>query len=67
MWLIANTHHVKGRSLINQCIKRLPLPWRNETNKVDCGIYTMQHMETYVGQCVKDWKIGLQQHADKTL
>lgn len=39
-------------------IERLKMAWRNETNKVDCGVYTMRHMETYMGKRLKDWNPG---------
>lgn len=66
-WLINNNYHVKGRSLINMPIQRMKLPWRDVDNKVDCGVYAMRHMETYMGQRLKEWKIGLDVNAGKTL
>jgi len=40
------------------CIERLNFPWTNEENKVDCGIYTIRHMETYFGDA-KIWDSGI--------
>lgn len=66
-WMMANNNHEKGRMMINQPIKRLALPWRDEENKVDCGVFAMRHMETYMGQRVCDWKIGLSGLAAKAI
>ena len=35
------------------------MPWQNDTNKVDCGIYVMRHLETYMGGPVRNWNSGL--------
>ncbi|KAH6815107.1 hypothetical protein C2S51_019927 [Perilla frutescens var. frutescens] len=40
-------------------IMRLKMPWRNDTNKVDCSIYVMRHMETYKGGSLRHWNSGL--------
>ncbi|XP_019163607.1 PREDICTED: uncharacterized protein LOC109159949 [Ipomoea nil] len=39
--------------------KRLQMGWRDSKNKINCGIFLMRHMETYVGQRVRDWECGL--------
>ncbi|XP_042027159.1 uncharacterized protein LOC121774333 [Salvia splendens] len=31
------------------------MPWQNDTNKVDCGVYVMRQMETYMGGAVRNW------------
>lgn len=33
------------------------LPWSNNKNIFDCGIYTMRHMETFKG--IASWDCGL--------
>ncbi|KAL3639563.1 hypothetical protein CASFOL_017470 [Castilleja foliolosa] len=40
-------------------IKRLKLPWRDGQNFIDCGVFTMRHLETYKGQTLKNYKSGL--------
>ena len=35
--------------------ERLALPWRDDKNKVDCGVYLMRHMETYMGHGLAGW------------
>ncbi|XP_019150116.1 PREDICTED: uncharacterized protein LOC109146919 [Ipomoea nil] len=49
------------RSTACVCVesKRLQMPWRDSKNKVDCGVFLMRHMESYVGQRVRDWECGL--------
>ncbi|XP_056698038.1 uncharacterized protein [Spinacia oleracea] len=34
----------------------LEMPWKNRTNKTDCGVYAMRHMETYKGN--QTWNCG---------
>lgn len=53
--------------MINLPIQRMKLPWGNEANEVDCGVYTMCHMKTFMGQRFKDWNCGLTSFADKSL
>ncbi|KAH6827467.1 hypothetical protein C2S53_002504 [Perilla frutescens var. hirtella] len=48
-------------------IERMKMPWRNETNKFDCGIYVMRHMETYKGGGLKNWDPELQTNNAKQM
>lgn len=66
-WMTANKFIVRGRSLINLPIQRLAMPWRDKENKVDSGVFAMRHMETYMGQRVRDWNIGLMANSAKAL
>ncbi|KAL8217996.1 hypothetical protein R6Q57_021369 [Mikania cordata] len=34
------------------------MPWRTSHNVIDCGIFLMRHMETYMGEEEKEWKCG---------
>lgn len=36
----------------------IAMPWRDSNNSNDCALYCMKHMETYLGQDVKQWDIG---------
>lgn len=65
--MIAHDYHATGMSLINMSIQRLVMPWRDEENKVDSGVFAMRHMETYMGHRVKYWDNGLAENSDKTL
>lgn len=35
------------------------MAWRDTTNKDDCGVFAMHHMETYVGLGTTGWDCGL--------
>ena len=35
------------------------LKWRTNKNHVDCAIFTMIHMESYIGEPVAKWDVGL--------
>ncbi|GKB04789.1 hypothetical protein Tco_0832984, partial [Tanacetum coccineum] len=39
--------------------KILKMKWKTKTNFRDCGIFTMLHMESYIGQTAKSWDCGL--------
>nr|GMC69105.1 zinc finger BED domain-containing protein RICESLEEPER 2-like [Ipomoea batatas] len=51
----------KFKSIIceNLKCKRMPRKWSDTKNKVDCGVYLMRHMESYVGESVAKWDCGL--------
>nr|GME13353.1 zinc finger BED domain-containing protein RICESLEEPER 2-like [Ipomoea batatas] len=50
-----------GRSILCAGVdgKRMQMAWRDHKNKIDCGVFLMRHMETYLGQGVKKWDCGL--------
>lgn len=56
----------KAKGMSPSSIERMKMAWRNSTNKVDCGIYTMRHMEVYKGEKVNCWKIELSKDKDPT-
>ncbi|KAK1411198.1 hypothetical protein QVD17_37744 [Tagetes erecta] len=35
------------------------LDWATKNNNVDCGVFLMRHMKTYMGSKVKKWRCGL--------
>nr|GMD70627.1 uncharacterized protein LOC109164944 [Ipomoea batatas] len=39
--------------------KRMQISWRDRTILEDNGIYTMRHMESYLGQSVSRWYCGI--------
>ncbi|KAL8209623.1 hypothetical protein R6Q57_006355 [Mikania cordata] len=55
-YLIHNKHPNR-RHIKTAKIHRLSLQWRNQINKVDCGVFLMRHMETYRGGLL-DWDCG---------
>ncbi|GJS63138.1 hypothetical protein Tco_0677702, partial [Tanacetum coccineum] len=47
-------------SKIGRLKARIPkLKWKTKANVKDCGIFTMLHMESYMGQTAKTWDCGL--------
>ncbi|KVI11001.1 hypothetical protein Ccrd_010593 [Cynara cardunculus var. scolymus] len=50
--------HAAGKELDETGQERLRLDWQTKNNFDDCGVFTMRHMETYMGD-MKSWKIGL--------
>ncbi|KAK1431991.1 hypothetical protein QVD17_08837 [Tagetes erecta] len=47
----------QGIRLAKPVIKKLG--WSTKSNVVDCGVFLMRHMETYMGSKLKKWKCGL--------
>lgn len=39
--------------------EREALKWRTTGNFIDCGVFVMRHMETYMGENIKKWDCGL--------
>ncbi|XP_024980935.1 uncharacterized protein LOC112517795 [Cynara cardunculus var. scolymus] len=50
--------HAAGKDLDETGQERLRLDWQTNNNFDDCGVFTMRHMETYMGD-MKSWKTGL--------
>nr|GMC89720.1 zinc finger BED domain-containing protein RICESLEEPER 2-like [Ipomoea batatas] len=50
-----------GRSILcaGVDVKRMQMAWRDSKNKIDCGVFLMRHMETYLSQGVSNWDCGL--------
>nr|GMC52971.1 zinc finger MYM-type protein 1-like [Ipomoea batatas] len=40
--------------------KRMQMSWRVPKNQVDSAVFTMRHMESYRGQGIANWDVGLQ-------
>ncbi|CAH1421787.1 unnamed protein product [Lactuca virosa] len=34
------------------------MPWRTINNHIDCGVFKMRHMETYMGGSMNEFKVG---------
>nr|KAJ0216759.1 hypothetical protein LSAT_V11C300127850 [Lactuca sativa] len=54
-------NHPRANAISKESIKpqRLEMSWRIVKNKVDCGVFAMRHMGTYMGQPLSKWKPGL--------
>ncbi|KAL3653260.1 hypothetical protein CASFOL_002941 [Castilleja foliolosa] len=57
----------KAQFLKKLSFDRLKMHWRDENNKVDCGVYAMRHMETYMGGSLKSWRCGLSKNNQRTM
>ncbi|PWA35976.1 ulp1 protease family, C-terminal catalytic domain-containing protein [Artemisia annua] len=52
--------HPRLELLKKVACNRLLMSWRTEENCIDCGVFMMRHMETYMGYTsAKNWKCGL--------
>ncbi|KAL3644388.1 hypothetical protein CASFOL_012320 [Castilleja foliolosa] len=51
--------NIKAQFLKKLNFDRLKMHWRDENNRVDCGVYAMRHIETYMGGSLKSWRCGL--------
>ncbi|KAL8210167.1 hypothetical protein R6Q57_006899 [Mikania cordata] len=56
---LLNKDHPNALKIYNLTPTLLDLPWKTTINGVDCGVFSMRHMETYMGGGLKRWKIGL--------
>ncbi|PWA49141.1 hypothetical protein CTI12_AA484260 [Artemisia annua] len=56
--------HPKADNVMNVRGRVLQPKWKTNDNHVDCGVFAMIHMESYVGEPVKDWDAGLCQESD---
>ena len=48
-------------------VERLEMSWRDMSNKIDCGIFLMRHMETYFGNGLVGWDCGLRKENQQQL
>nr|GMD74897.1 uncharacterized protein LOC109175178 [Ipomoea batatas] len=48
-------------------VKRMKMAWRDNRNKIDCGVFLMRHMETFRGQLPELWNCGLQKENNDQL
>nr|GMD06051.1 uncharacterized protein LOC109153584 [Ipomoea batatas] len=57
----ANSPKVLGHTSLAEWVSKMQvelvkMSWRTADNKIDCGLYCMRHMETYMGN--PQWKCG---------
>lgn len=55
----------KAKEIDETEIVRLEMPWRTTSNRTDCGIFTIRHMETYMGEDEKAWRCGFGLEVEK--
>ncbi|KAL3648725.1 hypothetical protein CASFOL_005128 [Castilleja foliolosa] len=66
-FLESNGINIKAQFLKKLKFDRLKMHWRDESNRVDCGVYAMRHMETYMGGSLKSWRCGLSKNNQRTM
>lgn len=52
-------NHPVASKLVKMKTIQLKMRWRTKENALDCGVFTMHHMERYRGQTENEWKVGL--------
>nr|KAJ0228084.1 hypothetical protein LSAT_V11C100007160 [Lactuca sativa] len=55
---LKSQNHPKAEMFSHVMPHRLEMPWRTINNNIDCGVFTMRHMETYMGGSMKEFKAG---------
>lgn len=58
---LSYVQHSKAKDFQGIPIEMLNMPWRTEHNNTDCGVFTMRHMETFMG--LKYFDPGLKQES----
>ncbi|KAL8205367.1 hypothetical protein R6Q57_008918, partial [Mikania cordata] len=53
--------HLNALKIYHLTPTLLDIQWKTTKNGVDCGVFSMMHMETYMGGGLKKWKTGLNQ------
>ena len=48
----------KGKEIISLNPRVVRVGWQTKDNSVDCGVFVMRHMETYMGN-LSTWRAGL--------
>ncbi|KAL8210425.1 hypothetical protein R6Q57_004862 [Mikania cordata] len=56
---LLNKDHPNALKIYNLTPTLLDLPWKTTKNGVDCSVFSMRHMETYMGGGLKKWKTEL--------
>nr|GMD60403.1 uncharacterized protein LOC109155335 [Ipomoea batatas] len=70
--MLADYFHLKEDDAKSKLVRgltpaRLRMSWRDNNNKVDCGVFAMRHMETYMGKGTKGWDCGLEKENKEQL
>ncbi|GKF31562.1 ulp1 protease family, C-terminal catalytic domain-containing protein, partial [Tanacetum coccineum] len=47
---LKRANHSKISELLKAKPKQVPLDWKTTKNGVDCGVFVMRHMESYIGR-----------------
>nr|GMC92218.1 uncharacterized protein LOC109155335 [Ipomoea batatas] len=60
MFLTGLKSTYKANKIQKLKLKRMKIGWRDNKNKIDCGVFLMRHMETFRGQLPEHWDCGLE-------
>ncbi|CAI9304389.1 unnamed protein product [Lactuca saligna] len=55
---LKSQNHPKAEMFSHVMPHRLEMHWRTINNIIDCGVFTMRHMETYMGGSMNEFKAG---------
>ncbi|CAI9290907.1 unnamed protein product [Lactuca saligna] len=55
---LKSQNHPKAEMFSHVMPHRLEMPWRIINNNIDCGVFMMCHMETYMGGSMNEFKVG---------
>ncbi|PWA46217.1 hypothetical protein CTI12_AA510700 [Artemisia annua] len=60
-WMLGNSiFAMRGEQLIRKVKPRIAsLKWKTKNNIIDCGVFTMLHMDNYTGEAPGKWDCGL--------
>ncbi|CAI9277400.1 unnamed protein product [Lactuca saligna] len=53
-------NHPKRNSIKRAVTVRLSMAWMTKMNYIDCGVFVLRHMETYKGDDLDKWNVGLE-------
>nr|KAJ0224663.1 hypothetical protein LSAT_V11C100013050 [Lactuca sativa] len=53
-------NHPKRNSIKHAVTVRLYMAWMTKMNYIDCGVFVLRHMETYKGEDLDKWNVGLE-------
>ncbi|CAH1423565.1 unnamed protein product [Lactuca virosa] len=56
---LMRVNHKSASTLEGVELERVNMNWRTRDNHVDCGVFCMRHMETYMGDKTVNWTCGL--------
>ncbi|CAI9297816.1 unnamed protein product [Lactuca saligna] len=60
---LKSQNHPKTEMFSHVMPHRLEMPWRTINNHIDCGVFTMRRMETYMGGSMNEFKVGFKKES----
>ncbi|CAH1445865.1 unnamed protein product [Lactuca virosa] len=55
---LRSQNHPKTKMFSHVMPHRLEMPWSTINNHIDCGVFTMRYMETYMSGSMNEFKVG---------